>query len=98
MNNSFIKSLIVKIVTPAIVAFGAGANPAISAEPLKVAVTNWADVLAVANVAKYMLETKLQQPVQFVQADIGIQYQGVSRGDLDIMVGGWPIVFPSLAH
>ena len=35
MNNSFIKSLIVKIVTPAIVAFGAGANPAMSAEPLK---------------------------------------------------------------
>jgi glycine betaine/proline transport system substrate-binding protein len=89
MNSSFIKSLIVKIVTPTIVAFGAGANPAISAEPLKVAVTNWADVLAVANVAKYVLETKLQQPVQFVQADIGIQYQGVSRGDLDIMVGGW---------
>jgi glycine betaine/proline transport system substrate-binding protein len=27
--------------------------------------------------------------VQFVQADIGIQYQGVARGDLDIMVGGW---------
>lgn len=53
------------------------------------AVTNWADVLAVANVAKYALETSLKQPVQFVQADIGIQYQGVARGDLDIMVGGW---------
>jgi glycine betaine/proline transport system substrate-binding protein len=69
--------------------FGAFAATASAAEPIKIAVTNWADVLAVANVAKYVLETKLQQPVKFVQADIGIQYQGVSRGDLDIMVGGW---------
>jgi glycine betaine/proline transport system substrate-binding protein len=58
-------------------------------EPVKMAVTNWADVLAVANVAKYVLENNLKQPVKFVQADIGIQYQGVARGDLDIMVGGW---------
>ncbi|MFP3249727.1 MAG: glycine betaine ABC transporter substrate-binding protein, partial [Paraburkholderia sp.] len=41
------------------------------------------------NVAKYVMETQLQQPVQFVQADIGIQYQGVARGDVDLMVGGW---------
>jgi glycine betaine/proline transport system substrate-binding protein len=53
------------------------------------AVTDWADVLATANVAKYVLETKLNQPVKFVNADIGIQYEGVARGDLDIMVGGW---------
>lgn len=71
------------------VTFGALAASAGAAEPIKVAVTNWADVLAVANVAKYVLETKLDQPVKFVQADIGIQYQGVARGDLDIMVGGW---------
>ncbi|WP_370653499.1 glycine betaine ABC transporter substrate-binding protein [Caballeronia sp. Lep1P3] len=74
------------------VTLGAMALTAVSAraaEPIKIAVTNWADVLAVANVAKYVLETKLQQPVKFVQADIGIQYQGVARGDLDIMVGGW---------
>ncbi|MCB6182088.1 glycine betaine ABC transporter substrate-binding protein [Leeia sp. TBRC 13508] len=56
---------------------------------VKIATTNWADVLAVANVVKYVMETKLKQPVQFVQADIGIQYQGVARGDLDLMVGGW---------
>ncbi|WP_250454432.1 glycine betaine ABC transporter substrate-binding protein [Caballeronia sp. ATUFL_M2_KS44] len=84
-------SLLRKIFAGAVaaVSFGAFTASAIAAEPIKIAVTNWADVLAVANVAKYVLETKLQQPVQFVQADIGIQYQGVSRGDLDIMVGGW---------
>jgi glycine betaine/proline transport system substrate-binding protein len=84
-----IKQIVCKIMTPALAALAVSSAPALAAEPIKVAVTNWADVLAVANVAKYVLETKLNQPVQFVQADIGIQYQGVARGDLDIMVGGW---------
>lgn len=89
MKNLSIKAVLAKVLMPAVVAFGVASPPAMSAEPLKIAVTNWADVLAVANVAKYVLETQLKQPVQFVQADIGIQYQGVARGDLDIMVGGW---------
>jgi len=89
MNRNLLKSLIAKLVMSTVVAMGVGVEPAVSAEPIKMAVTNWADVLAVANVAKYALETSLKQPVQFVQADIGIQYQGVARGDLDIMVGGW---------
>ncbi|KVO08290.1 glycine/betaine ABC transporter substrate-binding protein [Burkholderia ubonensis] len=89
MKSNAFQSLVAKLMVSAVVAFGVGSGPAAAAEPIKVAVTNWADVLAVANVAKYVLETKLKQPVQFVQADIGIQYQGVARGDLDIMVGGW---------
>ncbi|TKC78093.1 glycine betaine ABC transporter substrate-binding protein [Trinickia terrae] len=89
MERGLLKSLLAKLAISAVVALGAGGAPAMAAEPVKMAVTNWADVLAVANVAKYVLETKLSQPVQFVQADIGIQYQGVARGDLDIMVGGW---------
>jgi glycine betaine/proline transport system substrate-binding protein len=83
------KALLAKLTVSTVVALGVGGGPAVAAEPIKMAVTNWADVLAVANVAKYALETSLKQPVQFVQADIGIQYQGVARGDLDIMVGGW---------
>jgi glycine betaine/proline transport system substrate-binding protein len=83
------KSLMTKLAMSTVVAMGIVVGPAVAAEPIKMAVTNWADVLSVANVAKYVLETSLKQPVQFVQADIGIQYQGVARGDLDIMVGGW---------
>ncbi|KAA1011484.1 glycine betaine ABC transporter substrate-binding protein [Paraburkholderia panacisoli] len=89
MKFNLFKSLLAKMAVATIIAMGIGAGPAVAAEPIKMAVTNWADVLAVANVAKYVLETNLKQPVQFVQADIGIQYQGVARGDLDIMVGGW---------
>lgn len=89
MKYNLLNSLIAKLALSTVVAMGVGGGSAIAAEPIKMAVTNWADVLAVANVAKYVLETNLKQPVQFVQADIGIQYQGVARGDLDIMVGGW---------
>jgi len=89
MKFNLFKSLMTKLAMSTVVAMGIVVGPAVAAEPIKIAVTNWADVLSVANVAKYVLETSLKQPVQFVQADIGIQYQGVARGDLDIMVGGW---------
>ncbi|CAB3793691.1 hypothetical protein LMG28614_03742 [Paraburkholderia ultramafica] len=89
MKINLFKSLVAKLTVSTVVAMSVGAGHVLAAEPIKMAVTNWADVLAVANVAKYALETSLKQPAQFVQADIGIQYQGVARGDLDIMVGGW---------
>ncbi|NWK80143.1 glycine betaine ABC transporter substrate-binding protein [Aquitalea sp. LB_tupeE] len=90
MKKHFSQSMARKLLVSMVVAAGVSAAPAASAaEPVKIAVTNWADVLAVANVAKYVMETKLKQPVEFVQAAIGIQYQGVARGDLDLMVGGW---------
>lgn len=66
-----------------------GMTTAHAKEPIKMAVTNWADLLSVANVIKYVMETKVNQPVSFVQVDIGLQYQGVARGDLDLMVCGW---------
>ena len=89
MSSDIFKSLVAKVVLSTVVAMSVGVGSAVAAEPIKLAITDWADVLATANVAKYVLETKLNQPVKFVNADIGIQFQGVARGDLDIMVGGW---------
>ena len=89
MNSDVFKSLVAKVALSTVVAMSLGVGSAVAAEPIKLAITDWADVLATANVAKYVLETKLNQPVKFVNADIGIQFQGVARGDLDIMVGGW---------
>lgn len=89
MNGNVFKTLIAKVAISAVSALSLGVGSASAAEPIKMAITDWADVLATANVAKYVLETKLNQPVKFVNADIGIQFEGVARGDLDIMVGGW---------
>lgn len=89
MKVSMMKSYIAKIAGSMLCVCGLYGGMAVAAEPVKITITNWADVLAVANVTKYVMEVKLQQPVQFVQADIGIQFQGVARGDVDLMVGGW---------
>ncbi|MEY4413703.1 MAG: hypothetical protein RIQ53_996 [Pseudomonadota bacterium] len=88
MNRSFLKSCVLG-ATLSVVAFGATVGTAVAAEPLKIAHNNWADVMATVSVAKYVLETKLNQPVKMVNADIGIQYQSVARGDADVMLGGW---------
>jgi glycine betaine/proline transport system substrate-binding protein len=89
MRYKTFKTAMAKFAVAAAVVSGLGTAPVLAAEPVKIAITNWADVLATANIAKYVLENKLNQPVKFVTADIGMQYQGVARGDLDIMVGGW---------
>jgi glycine betaine/proline transport system substrate-binding protein len=89
MSTKTLKSFVAKLTVSTVVALGVGTGSALADEPIKMAITDWADVLATANIAKYVLETKLNQPVKFVNADIGIQFEGVARGDLDIMVGGW---------
>ncbi|SAL01437.1 substrate-binding region of ABC-type glycine betaine transport system [Caballeronia calidae] len=60
-----------------------------SAEPIKITLAHWADAQAVVYTAKYVLETKLQQPVNLVYADLGIEFQGIARGDVDLMLGAW---------
>src|SRR5262249_49719773 len=87
MRSNFLRAIAANLAAAA--TLGLASVSASAVEPIKMAVTNWADVLALANIAKYVPERDLKQPVDFVQADIGIQYQGLARGDLDIMVGGW---------
>ena len=74
-----------------------GATPAIhsidessSAErPLKLGWSPWADAEVVSLMAAQLIESELKQPVERVMADIGIQYQSVARGDLDLMLMAW---------
>ncbi|MEK8026840.1 glycine betaine ABC transporter substrate-binding protein [Pseudaquabacterium rugosum] len=70
-------------------AAGAASPAAFAAQPLKMGYIHWADAMAVTHVAKVVLETRLNQPVQFVTTDIGIQYGSVARGDIDVMLCGW---------
>ena len=88
MSKSFFKSCVLKF-SLSMVALGNASSAAVAADAVKIGYTNWADVMAVVHVAKYVMETKMKQPVQLVKADIGIQYQGVARGDLEVMLGGW---------
>ncbi len=56
---------------------------------IRIGWTAWSDAEAVTNVAKQLLEKRLGYKVELVMADIGIQYNGVAKGDLDVMLMSW---------
>jgi glycine betaine/proline transport system substrate-binding protein len=51
--------------------------------------TAWTDAEVVTQIAKRLLEGRFGLDVPLVMADIGIQYQAVARGDLDVMLMAW---------
>jgi len=57
--------------------------------PLRIGWTAWSDAEAVTRLAARILETRLDQPVDLVLLDIGIQYQGLANGDIDAMLMAW---------
>ncbi|MFM0327035.1 glycine betaine ABC transporter substrate-binding protein [Caballeronia glebae] len=87
MKNALSVSFVMKAaVAVSTVTFAMCAS---AAEPIKITLANWADTQAVVYTAKYVLETKLNQPVTLTTADLGIQFQGIARGDVDLMLGAW---------
>jgi glycine betaine/proline transport system substrate-binding protein len=67
------------------------ANSAHAAEqtPLRIGWTAWSDAEAVTRLAANILQSRLNQPVELVLLDIGIQYQGLANGDIDGMLMAW---------
>lgn len=59
------------------------------AKEIKIGWTAWSDAEAVTKIAKKLLEERMGYKVKLTMADIGIQYQGISSGDLDIMLMSW---------
>ncbi len=51
--------------------------------------TAWADAEFVTNLAKRILVERMHYDVELVMADVGIQYQGLADGSLDLMLMAW---------
>lgn len=80
---------------------GAGASPHVEetregsevgpgrVRPLRLGWTAWADAEWVTHLVARILTQRLDQPVKLVMADIGLQYQGLSTGQLDAMLMAW---------
>jgi glycine betaine/proline transport system substrate-binding protein len=66
-------------------------SPAQAADdkPVRIGWTAWSDAEAVTNIAKQVLEQRLGYKVELVMTDIGLQYQGVAKGSLDVMLMAW---------
>lgn len=60
-----------------------------SPHTIRIGWTAWADAEVVTNLARRVLEDRFGLDVELVMADIGIQYQGVANGDLDLMLMAW---------
>ena len=68
------------------------ASTAISSEfkgPLRLGWTDWDDARVVSKMVAQLIETQFQLPVELIKADIGIQYESLARGDLELMVMAW---------
>lgn len=85
-----------KIFRPLVMAFAVTAtlagSPAVYAQEkktIRIGWTAWSDAEAVTNIAKQLLEQRLDYKVELVMTDIGLQYQGVAKGNLDIMLMSW---------
>ena len=57
--------------------------------PIKIGWTAWADAEFVTKLTKKLIETNLDRKVELVQTDIAPQYQGVAKGDIDLMMMAW---------
>jgi len=51
--------------------------------------TAWSDAEFVTKLAKKVIEANYDYEVELTLADIGVQYQGVAKGDLDGMLMAW---------
>ncbi|HEY4332084.1 MAG TPA: ABC transporter substrate-binding protein [Ilumatobacteraceae bacterium] len=66
---------------PAVPASGAG---------ITLAVNPWTGSAVNANVAKYILETKLNTPTKLLAIDENATWQGLDKGDIDAVLEVWP--------
>jgi len=58
-------------------------------KPIKIGWTAWSTAEANTKLIKKILEDKMGYDVELIMSDIGIQYQGISTGDIDLMLMAW---------
>ncbi|GAB7527643.1 glycine betaine ABC transporter substrate-binding protein [Pseudomonas sp. 3A(2025)] len=58
-------------------------------EPVRIGWVNWSDTEITAKLAQTALQDQLKQPVKMVQADIGILFQALANGNIDLIPMVW---------
>ncbi|MDR6177036.1 MULTISPECIES: glycine betaine ABC transporter substrate-binding protein [unclassified Pseudomonas] len=57
--------------------------------PVRIGWVNWSDAEITAKLAQVAIEDQLKLPVKLVQADIGIQFQALANGSIDLIPMVW---------
>jgi glycine betaine/proline transport system substrate-binding protein len=58
-------------------------------QPVRIGWVNWSDTEIAVKLATLVLEDQLKQPVKLVMADIGIQFQAMANGNIDLIPMVW---------
>jgi glycine betaine/proline transport system substrate-binding protein len=58
-------------------------------KPVVIGWVNWADAEITTKLATLALQDQIQQPVKLIMADIGIQFQALSTGKVDMIPMAW---------
>ncbi|GAA4254478.1 glycine betaine ABC transporter substrate-binding protein [Azospirillum formosense] len=90
MRRTFLKMMALGVA--AVIGSTALSSASVAAEdkkPVRIGWTAWSDAEAVTKLAQRLIQERLDQPVELVLADIGLQYQGLAKGDLDFMMMSW---------
>ncbi len=66
-----------------------GTNNNETQKELTIGWSAWADAEIISLIVKKLLEAHFDLDVKRVMADIGIQYESVARGDIDLMLMAW---------
>ncbi|KAA2211814.1 glycine betaine ABC transporter substrate-binding protein [Teichococcus oryzae] len=69
--------------------FAIGAAPAWAGKPIKLGYASWTDSEFVARLLAKLIGDNLRTPVELVRTDIALLFQGIARGDLDVMMMAW---------
>ncbi len=79
-----------KFMVSAVLGLGMVANAnAQSDGPVRIGWTAWSDAEFVTKLAEKVIEDRFDREVELVQTDIAPQYQGVGKGDIDVMLMSW---------
>ena len=65
------------------------AAPAQAGKEIRIGWTAWSDAEFVTKLVARLLENEMGYEVELIQTDIAPQYQGLSTGDIDIMLMSW---------
>lgn len=57
--------------------------------PIRIGWVNWSDTEIAVKLADTALRDRLKQPVKLVLADIGIQFQALANGNIDLIPMVW---------
>ncbi|WP_299827911.1 glycine betaine ABC transporter substrate-binding protein [Pseudomonas sp.] len=67
----------------------AGLVQADEIQPVRIGYVNWSDTEITVKLATAALQDHLKQPVKLIMADIGIQFQAVANGNIDLIPMVW---------